>query len=98
MRKTVDIALLGCGVVGGGVADLLLRDRARIEALTGVRYNLKGIAVRSVDKPRGVDLPHELFTSDAAKLVGERDTDLVIECIGGRDLAGEYIERALEAR
>jgi homoserine dehydrogenase len=90
---------LGCGIVGGGVAELLLRDRTRIEALTGVRYNLKGIAVRSVDKRRDIhDVPHDLFTSNAGALVADPDVDLVIECIGGRDAAGELVERALESR
>lgn len=97
MRKTVDIALLGCGVVGGGVAELLLRDRARIEALTGVRCNLKGIAVRSLEKHRtDANLPAELFTTNARKLIADPDVDLVIECIGGRDAASEYVEQALE--
>ncbi|MGH8163659.1 MAG: hypothetical protein ACREP1_04915, partial [Rhodanobacteraceae bacterium] len=65
MQATVGIALLGCGTVGGGVADLLLRERSRIENRCGVRYALRGIAVRSPDKPRPAAIPRELFTRNA---------------------------------
>lgn len=93
MICTVGVALLGCGNVGAAVAGRLIEHQAEIEWRTGVRYELRGIAVRNAAKPRG--LPRELFTQDAATLL-ERDIDLVIECMGGTSEAAELVERALE--
>src|SRR5579883_353591 len=83
MESTVGIALLGRGTVGGGVAALLHERRAHVERRGGTRYELLGIADRSRDPIALVDDPR---------------TDLVIECIGGTEIALECIERALEAR
>ncbi|HEV3153336.1 MAG TPA: homoserine dehydrogenase [Candidatus Baltobacteraceae bacterium] len=83
MESTVGIALLGCGTVGGGVAGLLSQRRAHIERRSGARYELLGIANRS---------------HDPLSLVDDPRTDVVIECIGGTDIALECIERALESR
>lgn len=83
MESTVGIALLGRGTVGGGVAALLHERRAHVERRGGTRYELLGIADRSRDPIALVDDPR---------------TDLVIECVGGTEIALECIERALEAR
>ena len=45
MKLSVNIGLLGCGTVGTSVAERLVRERAAIERRTGVRYELRAIAV-----------------------------------------------------
>lgn len=96
MQSIAGIALLGCGTVGGGLAGRLLHERDAIERRSGVRYDLRGIAVRDPRKPRGLDIPHELFTRDAIALLEDPHVDVVVECIGGTDVAAELVERALE--
>ncbi|MEO6913827.1 MAG: homoserine dehydrogenase [Candidatus Baltobacteraceae bacterium] len=96
MRTTVSIGLLGCGTVGGGVAELLLRERAQIESRCGIDYQIAGIVVRSAAKERPTSIPQRLFTRDAAALIDDPNVDLIVECIGGVDDAREYVERALE--
>jgi len=83
MESTVGIALLGCGTVGGGVADLLSQRRAHIERRSGVSYEIIGVANRSRDPLALVDDPR---------------VDVVIETIGGTGIALECIERALDRR
>jgi homoserine dehydrogenase len=83
MESTVGIALLGCGTVGGGVAELLSQRRAHIERRSGAAYNLVGIANRQ---------------RDPIALVDDARVDLVVETIGGTAIALECIERALEQR
>ncbi len=94
MLCTVGIALLGCGTVGSSVAQRLIAERDAIERRSGVRYELRGIAVRNEGKPRGVDA--SLFTRNALALIDDPRVDLVIECIGGTHEAGDFVERALE--
>ena len=90
------VALLGCGVVGSEVARLLTRDASELARRVGAPLELAGIAVRRLGRERDLDLPAELFTTDAHALVARDDIDLVIEVIGGIEPARELIVTALE--
>ncbi len=92
--KTLKVALLGAGNVGSQVARILLEDANTLAARTGARLELAGIAVRTVDAPREVEIPRELFTTDASALV--RSADIVIELIGGLEPARALILEAIE--
>ncbi len=88
--------MLGCGVVGTEVARLLTRDSDELARRVGVPLELVGIAVRRLDAPRDVDLPSDLFTTDAHALVTS-GVDVVVEVIGGVEPARELILAALES-
>ncbi len=92
--RTLKVALLGCGNVGAQVARILIEDADALAARTGARLELTGIAVRTIDAPRDVELPRELFTTDADTLV--KDADLVIELMGGIEPARTLILAAIE--
>ncbi|WLQ06563.1 homoserine dehydrogenase [Arthrobacter oryzae] len=92
--RTLKVALLGCGNVGAQVARILIDDADALAARTGARLELAGIAVRTIDAPRDVELPRELFTTDADTLV--KDADLVIELMGGIEPARTLILSAIE--
>lgn len=97
LSAPVGVALLGCGTVGGGVALELLRRQDAIAARGGQRYVLLGIAVRSREKARPAGLERKLFVDDAAALVDDPRVGLVIECIGGTEVARDLVRRALGA-
>lgn len=92
--RTLKVALLGCGNVGAQVARILIDDAEALAARSGARLELSGIAVRNVDAPREVELPRELFTTDADTLV--KDADLVIELMGGIEPARSLILTAIQ--
>ena len=92
--RTLKVALLGCGNVGAQVARILIDDAEALAARTGARLELTGIAVRTIDAPRDVELPRELFTTDADTLV--KDADLVIELMGGIEPARSLILAAIQ--
>ena len=92
---TVRVALLGCGNVGGALADILLTRADDVAARTGLRFELVGIAVAHPDKPRPPSIGRELVGTDAAALVGRDDVDVVVEVIGGLHPAHELVEAAL---
>ncbi len=97
MNQPVRVALLGCGVVGSEVARLLTEQADDLVARVGAPLELVGIAVRRIDRGRDVDLPRDLFTTDAEDLVTRGDIDLVIEVIGGIEPARSLILAALES-
>ncbi|MFS0886752.1 homoserine dehydrogenase [Aeromicrobium sp. 179-A 4D2 NHS] len=88
--------MLGCGVVGTEVARFLVRDAEELGRRVGAPVELVGIAVRRLERTRDLDLPAELFTTDAHGLVTRGDLDVVIEVIGGIEPARELILAALE--
>ncbi|GAA2186086.1 homoserine dehydrogenase [Leucobacter alluvii] len=92
--RDLRIGLLGCGSVGAQVARLILEHGDELAARIGARLTLAGIAVRSVDAPRDVELPRELFTTDAERLV--QGSDIVIELMGGIEPARTLITQALQ--
>jgi len=96
VQSTVGIALLGCGTVGGGLAERILHEREAIKRRSGVDYALRGIAIRDPHKPRPHGIPGDLFTRDAVALIDDPGVDLVVECIGGTEFAAEIVERALD--
>lgn len=91
--RVLRVALLGGGTVGSQVARILVDDAKALAARAGARLELVGIAVRNVDAPRDVELPRELYTTDAEALVAS--ADLVIELMGGMEPARTHIIAAL---
>ena len=92
--RTLKVALLGCGNVGAQVARILIDDAGALAPRTGAHLELAGIAVRNLDAERDVELPRELFTTDAETLV--KDADLVIELMGGLEPARSLILTAIQ--
>lgn len=81
--------------MGSQVARLLLEHEDELAARVGARLTLAGIAVRDLDAKRDVDLPEELFTTDAEQLV--LGADIVVELMGGIEPARTLILKAIES-
>ncbi|HEX3931787.1 MAG TPA: homoserine dehydrogenase [Nocardioides sp.] len=94
--KRLNVAVLGCGVVGSQVVRLLLEHAGDLEARVGAPISLAGVAVRRTEVSRDVEVPAGLLTTDAAALVAREDVDLVVEVIGGIEPARSLILAALE--
>jgi len=93
----VGIGLLGCGTVGGGVAQLLTTNASAIAHTGGADFVLRAIAVRDALKARPGISGSALFTTDAAALVRRDDIGLIVECIGGTGIAGDLVAQAIDA-
>ena len=92
----VRVAVLGCGNVGGAFVSLLLEDADGIEARSGVRLEVAGVAVGDPSRPRS-GVPEGLITGDAKALVEAPGVDVVVELIGGLEPAGTLVRAALSA-
>ncbi|WP_457101401.1 homoserine dehydrogenase [Microbacterium sp. P5_E9] len=93
--RRLRVALLGAGAVGSQVAALLLRHGDELADRAGATLELAGIAVRDIDAQREVDLPRELFTTDAEPLIV--GSDIVIELMGGIEPARTYLLQAINS-
>lgn len=93
----VTLGVLGCGNVGAALCRLVERDGDDIARRTGIRLQIGRVAVRSLSKDRGLDLPAELFTTDAATVVADPTIDVIVEVLGGIEPARELILESLAA-
>ena len=95
--KTVNIGLLGLGVVGSGVMRIV-REKARVLAMeTGRDLRVKRILVRDTAKAREISVEPALLTTDPADILEDPSIHIVIELIGGVEPAYTYAKRAIQA-
>ena len=88
----INIAILGFGTVGSGVAEVLDMNRASITEKTGRNIVLKHI----LDLREFPDSPYkDLVTHDAEEVFNDPELDIVVETIGGARIAYEFTKRAL---
>ncbi|HTV72111.1 MAG TPA: homoserine dehydrogenase [Candidatus Acidoferrales bacterium] len=90
-RKTIVVGLLGCGVVGGGVAARLLGE-GRINTSPA---SLARVLVRDLHKARFPESVTPLLTTRAEDIIDDPEVQIVVETIGGTGIAVELVERAL---
>lgn len=90
---TVRVGLLGLGTVGTGTAKILLDPTERHSLIREVEIHRVG--VRSLNKPREVDLSADCLTTDLEAIVTDPDIDVVVELIGGLEPARSLILKAI---
>jgi homoserine dehydrogenase len=93
-EQTVGICLLGCGVVGGGVVKILRQQSDLLLARTGLRFDIRHVAVREPGKRSG-EFPDLPWTPDAQAAVEDPRSQIVVELMGGTGAARALVERAL---
>lgn len=90
----VNVAILGFGTVGSGVAELLTKNGARIDEKVETPVRLKYILdVRDFpDSPFGDKIVHDFSVIET-----DPELDIVVETIGGASVALDFTKRALNA-
>ena len=90
----IGIGVLGCGVVGSGVVGILTEQRDLLERRTGLRFDLRHVAVRDPGKHAAIR-PGLPYTADANAAIDDPKVAIVVETVGGTAAAAAYVERAL---
>ncbi len=87
----INVAILGYGVVGSGVAEVIRKNSRSISQRTGDEIQVKKILdIR--DFPEGPD--SSLLTKDAGEVFGDDSISIVVETIGGAKIAYEFTKKA----
>ncbi|MGL4594697.1 MAG: homoserine dehydrogenase [Thermoguttaceae bacterium] len=95
MNDVVNVALLGFGTIGAGVAQILLDKKDQIKRATGKEVRLVKIVDKDVKTDRGLDLPAGILTDDAESIFCDPSISLGIELIGGLEPARSFVLRFL---
>ncbi len=93
--KSVGIAILGFGTVGGGTYNILAERKERIKEEYGVDITVKAIYVRNPKKAIKNGAPQELVTSNFDDII--TNSSIVAECIGGIEPAKTFLIESLKA-
>ena len=94
--KTINIALLGVGTVGSGVAETIKRNSQMMAEQLGCQLKITYVLVRHPDKYKNVPLLEGVhLTSSFEEIMVDPDIGIVVEVMGGIHPAKEYIFEAL---
>jgi len=93
----VEVGLLGCGTVGGGVVQLLRANAAYLEARVGAPLTVTRVLVRDPGKERVAELDRSLLTTDPEAVLGDPAIQVVVEVMGGVEPARDLLRRAIAA-
>ncbi len=90
----VKVAILGYGVVGSGVAEVIKKNSESIRQRAGTEIKVKWILdIR--DFPDSPD--KDVLTKNADDVFNDSEVSIVVETIGGARIAHEFTKRALMA-
>jgi len=96
-QDQVQIALLGIGVIGSGVARTLQKKGAAYAEQLGFQLNLRHILERDLHKADEVPVDRGLVTDDPRAVLDDEAVDIVIELLGGERPAYDFIKEALSS-
>ena len=96
MQKT-NVAIVGLGTVGTGVAKLLLDHGDRTARHAGRTLWLKKAVVRDLSKPRNVELPDDVATASIDDVINDSEITVVAQLIGGLEPARTIMLQLLES-
>ncbi|HIU16829.1 MAG TPA: homoserine dehydrogenase [Candidatus Avidesulfovibrio excrementigallinarum] len=95
--QKVTLGLAGFGTVGGGLVEILQKNKAELEARSGCRFELKTVVVRDPSRIRSVALPEGTrLSTSLADVTDDPDIDIAVELMGGIEPPRSFIHRALE--
>ncbi len=86
---------MGCGVVGTGVLDILREHAQSIETRLGAQIEVVQIAVRNLQRERDANVPKDRLTDQPLDLARNPNVDIVVELMGGVEMAEEVVREAL---
>ena len=93
MRKC-KIGIVGFGTVGSGIYKILSSEVDSHPILKEIE--IVKIAVKDLSKKRAIELDNSLLTDDPSKLINDTSIDVIIEVMGGVDLAKDIILQSLK--
>lgn len=93
--EVTKVGLVGLGVVGTGVARLLLEDADLLTSRVGRPIELAHIVDIDLTRDRGLSIPDGLLTDDLDRLMNDASTTILVETVGGTTFAKDLVLRAL---
>ena len=100
MERDIRVGLCGCGVIGEGLVKVLQQHADVIRARAGAPVRLVAVADKDparLDIVRAQD-PGIAVLDDAFEVAKRDDVDIIVELIGGVDVADRLVRAALNSK
>ncbi len=94
--KPIKIGMLGLGTVGTGVVRIVEGHQDDLLMQVGCPIQIEKILVQNLGKSRNIKVENYKLTEDPWEIIDNPDIDVVIEVMGGIDLAKKYILACLD--
>lgn len=97
MKRKVTFGVIGFGTVGSGVVKLYLENIQEISKKLDFELKLKTIAEKTKKSKEGVKTPKSIkITDNAEELINDPEIDIVVELVGGKTFAKDFIISAIK--
>ncbi|MFA9273436.1 MAG: homoserine dehydrogenase [Candidatus Aquirickettsiella gammari] len=93
--KPIKVGLLGLGTVGSGTFNVLKRNQEEIMRRAGRAIEITMVAVRNVERAQEIVKGEVEIVTDGNLVVNHPDIDIVVELIGGNDVAKDLVLKAI---
>ena len=90
------IGIIGFGTVGKGIYRILKSKNDFHPILNNIE--IVGIAVKNINKKRDIEFQNKLLINNPNLLIEDPDVDVIVEVMGGIDVAKDIILKSLKAR
>lgn len=93
--KKVGVAILGLGVVGGGVYDILTEKKEYFKTTQDLDVTVETVLEKNIERAlsRGVDRSN--IAANIEEVVSNPNVDIVVEVMGGTEPARTFVLKAL---
>lgn len=96
-KRSIGISLIGLGVIGSGVAKVLLSKSDTLASQVGSPVVLTKVVEKDLTKHGSLGIAADLFTTNFTEILDNSDIDIIVELIGNEYPAFDYISQALIA-
>ena len=95
--KKAGVAILGLGVVGGGVYTILTEKKEFFKKTQGLDITVELVLEKSKERALSLGVPEENIASSIEEVVSNPNVDVVVEVIGGIEPSKTFVLKALKS-
>jgi len=96
--QTFGIGLAGLGNVGAGVYKHLTLNRSLLQGRLDCDLTVRKVAVRDLNKDRGIEIPRELLTTNPQELLDDPSIQIIVELMGQKEQSLALVLGAIERK
>jgi len=97
MKKSINIAVVGLGQIGGYLLNELNRKKKEIEIKTGKKIEISAISAKNINKKRKFKINKKIFYKNPLEIIKKKKIDVLFEIIGLSDgISKKIVELSLK--
>ena len=95
--KKKGVAILGLGVVGGGVYDIITKNREYFLKTQDIDMTVEGVLEKNIARAKDLGVDESIIASNIEEIISNPSVDVVVEVIGGIEPAKTFVLKALKS-